>query len=530
MKEIIINTDKNKPGIGKVKHYWSNCVGAGRACEGLRADWRRQLREAREACGFRYIRFHGLLSDDMGVCIRENGSLCFHWQYIDSLFDFLLSIGIRPFVEFGFMPSALASGETTMFWWKGNVTPPSDYDAWGELITALVLHWKERYGLEEIRKWYYEIWNEPDLSVFWDGSRSEYFRLYESAVRAVKAIDPKLRVGGPATSNFVPDDRFAGEREDLSKHKTHLVEDLESLEWKGVWIQEFLEFAADRNLPVDFVSTHPYPTDFALGGQQRPDGGMAGRTRYVRALRDDIGWLKETIAKSPFPDVEIHLTEWSSSPCSRDYSHDFLPEASYIIRSNIENIGRVDSLSYWVFTDIFEEEGPGPQDFHGGFGLMNLQGIRKPSFHAYRMLHELGDEIVDQGEGYLITRRADQKLRILIWNYDMRKDRPVPMSMYPDYHTAEAFRDSGEEAYMNLEISHLEPGQAFGVEVLDKEHGCAAAAWGKLGYPANMNQEQMKVIKAASETRNYVVQAQENGSLKLNVKLGAYAVLAVREL
>ena len=176
------------------------------------------------------------------------------------------------------------------------------------------------------------------------------------------------------------------------------------------------EFAADRNLPVDFVSTHPYPTDFALGGQQRPDGGMAGRTRYVRALRDDIGWLKETIAKSPFPDVEIHLTEWSSSPCSRDYSHAFPARSLCIIRSNIENIGRWTLSVLLVFTDVFEEEGPGPSGFHGGFGLMNLRESANPLSMrtACCMSWEMRSWIREKG--YLITRRADQKLRILIWN------------------------------------------------------------------------------------------------------------------
>ena len=112
----------------------------------------------------------------------------------------------------------------------------------------------------------------------------------------------------------------------------------------------------------------------------------------------------------------------------------------------------------------------------------------------------------------------------------MREERPVPMSMYPDHHTAEAFQDSGEEADIHLQINHFTPGQVFLVEVLDKRHGCAATAWGELGYPENINQEQMKAIKAASETKNYIAKAQGDGSLNLNVKLGSYAVLAIREI
>lgn len=148
-------------------HNFSSCVGAGRACEGLRADWQQQLRRAVQDCGFRYIRFHGLLTDDMHVVWRNDaGELCYSWQYIDSLFDFLLSIGIRPFVEFGFCPAELASGTQTQFWWQGRVDPPADLRQWADLLAALCRHWLERYGPEEVRKWYFEIWNEADLHAF----------------------------------------------------------------------------------------------------------------------------------------------------------------------------------------------------------------------------------------------------------------------------------------------------------------------------------------------------------------------------
>jgi len=168
------------------------CVGAGRANEGLRADWQRQLACVRRECGFRYVRFHGLLCDDMGVYSEDKeGHPVYNWQYIDELYDSLLAIGVRPFVELGFMPAALASGTQTIFWWKGNVTPPKDYQKWENLIRALVTHWTGRYGEAEVATWYFEVWNEPNLAGFWIGdkqgktdaefepiARAEYFKLY----------------------------------------------------------------------------------------------------------------------------------------------------------------------------------------------------------------------------------------------------------------------------------------------------------------------------------------------------------------
>lgn len=184
-----------------LKATWNECVGAGRAHEGLRANWLEQLKLAVDTCGFRYIRFHGLLHDEMFVYKEVNGQPVYNWQYIDELFDRLLDAGIRPFVELGFMPNDLASAEGYQFWWKGNVTPPKSDEKWQGLIDAMIRHWISRYGVDEVLTWYFEVWNEPNLNGFWKGTRSEYFHLYKITVQAIKAIHPYLRVGGrrPAT-------------------------------------------------------------------------------------------------------------------------------------------------------------------------------------------------------------------------------------------------------------------------------------------------------------------------------------------
>ncbi|MGC3988982.1 MAG: hypothetical protein QM796_04715 [Chthoniobacteraceae bacterium] len=132
-------------------HFWSRCVGAGRANEGLRADWQQQLKFAIAECGFKYVRFHGLYHDDMFVYRLENGRAVYNFQYVDALFDALLEMGIRPFVEFGFCPKDLARETGTVFWWRGNGAPPTDVTKWGELVERTVRHWIARYGIEEVR-------------------------------------------------------------------------------------------------------------------------------------------------------------------------------------------------------------------------------------------------------------------------------------------------------------------------------------------------------------------------------------------
>ena len=229
VRNVVVDAGKVK---GPLYRGFNECVGAGRANEGERADWQRQLRYVKEQLGFRYIRMHGLLCDDMGVYSEDNkGNPVYNWQYIDELYDFLEGINVRPFVELGFMPQALASGSRTIFWWRGNVTPPKDYDKWGGLIRALVRHWVERYGEDEVRQWYFEVWNEPNLKDgFWTGDQWEYFKLYAVTADAIKSVSPGFRVGGPATAG-------------------------------NAWIPEFIGYCAQNKVPVDFVSTHTYGVD-----------------------------------------------------------------------------------------------------------------------------------------------------------------------------------------------------------------------------------------------------------------------------
>ena len=250
-----------------LKHYWSFCSAAGRANEGLRAGWREHLQMTVKHCGTRRLRFHGLFHDDMFACRRNgHGKLVFNFQYIDELFDALLAANVRPFVEFGFFPKDLATAsDVRCFWWQAHVTPPDDLREWSKLIESAVRHFIQRYGREEVRTWYFEVWNEPNLWFFFNSTKSKYFELYRATALAVKGVDPALKVGGPATSNFVPDDRFDGEQQEGHKAITHQLEDLGEAEWRGVWIEEFLAYCAKEGVPVDFVSTHPYPTDIPFG-------------------------------------------------------------------------------------------------------------------------------------------------------------------------------------------------------------------------------------------------------------------------
>ena len=505
--------------------YWKICIGAGRANEGLRAAFQKHLDMVQTQIGFSYLRFHGLFHDDMFVMRQlADGSFVFNFQYVDELFDSMLEKGIRPFVELGFFPDCLRGGDAAQFWWKGHVTPPERYDGWCMLVEKFVLHVLERYGEQEVRTWYFEVWNEPNLHGFWDGTRSQYFELYRQTVQTIKAIDPALRVGGPATSNFVPDERFDGEVEDKRKHVTHKVKDLDSLTWRGVWIEAFLAFCAENHLPVDFVSTHPYPTDFALD----TTGVISGRSRRVNALRQDLTWLNDAVRRSAYPDAEIHLTEWSSSPSPRDCTHDYLQEAAFIVKSNLDCIGLAQSLSYWTFTDVFEELGAGDSIFHGGFGLINYQGIVKPGFHAYRMLSALGNERLYSDEHAFITK-GECGVSGLLYHYPI--EDAVAMSRYPDRATAEKELCRGESCAVALCLKDLAPHQKIRFDMLSREHGWALPVWQEMGCPEPPNREQTAQLReAALATTVWTAEADENGALEICMDLEPWSVVLFTQI
>lgn len=508
-------------------HFWSVGVGAGRVNEGLRCGWMEHLKMVKENCGFKYVRMHGLFHDDMCIYFpKANGKVEYNWQYVDEVYDRMLALGVKPFVELAFFPKELA-GERgkTQFWWKANVSvDKNNFGKWHDLVKAFTEHIVDRYGIDEVLTWYFEVWNEPNLNPgFLDGSRSDYFQLYKNAAKAVKSVDSRLKVGGPATSNFVADTRFDSDIHDKKKSVFYPQETINKQQWKGVWIEEFLRFCEKENLPVDFVSTHPYPTDYALD----PETGRGkDAVRYVHSLKDDISWIKKQLANSKYHNAEIHLTEWSTSPSSRDATHDELPPAAYIIKSNLDCLGMANSLMYWTFTDVFEEKGGGERIFHGGFGMINFQGLVKPSFHAFRMLNELGDEKLAYDEPVFVSRCSKtKKITALAFNYPKEFEEAVPSKkILKNYMNASS-------KHVNLVLKGLKPGTAFMVETLDRENGNVYKDYQDLGSPKSPSIDEINYLKVkAWDTEKEVIRADKEGTLIFEEELEPWTCVLIKEL
>jgi xylan 1,4-beta-xylosidase len=382
MADVHFRTHWTAPS-SQLEHFWEHTVGSCHAPLALRADWQAQLARCRRELGFRHVRFHGLLCDDLGTHVLHHGRLIDSFLNVDVIIDFLLSIGMRPFVELSFMPTALASGDDTIFHYRANVTPPRDLRAWASLVRRLAAHWVERYGVEEVRRWYFEVWNEPNLPAFWAGTQEDYFKLYRHTAAALKEVDAGLRVGGPATA-------------------------------KNEWVTEFLDYCARECLPTDFVSTHHYPNDPLWSEAQDTESELAGSRRGI--LRD---WTVE--AHRQARGVPLLYMEWNVSSNPRYPRQDDPYAAAFAIKSIMEVSRLVEAYSFWTFSDIFEENYFPSVPFHGGFGLLNLHGIPKPTYRAFEMLHRVGDEQLPvEGEHETVDAwavRAGNSLTILLTNH-----------------------------------------------------------------------------------------------------------------
>jgi xylan 1,4-beta-xylosidase len=446
---------------GSLNTMFKFCVGAGRANEGLRADWQRQLAYVHRECGFTYIRMHGLFTDDMGVYREDShGNPEYNWQYIDELYDSLQRIGMKPFVELSFMPNALASGPKTIFWWKGNVTPPKDLTKWANFIRAFAEHEKERYGDAEVRTWYFEVWNEPNLDGFWSGTQQQYFDLYAATAHAIKNVSPDYKVGGPAT---------AGCR----------------------WIPEFIRFCDTNHAPVDFVSTHTYGVESGFLDEHGDSGTVLSQN--PNSIFGDVKRVRQQIAKSAIPGLELHFTEWSSSYTPADPMHDSYHSAAYILDKLKKSGAAAQSMSYWTFTDIFEEPGPRWEAFHGGFGLINYEDINKPAFYAYRFLNQLGStELKNSDPSSWICTDKDGGVQALVWDFtNTHPGKNVHNQTFYKLDLPSAPKDK-----VTLDVSHLRKGKyALTTYKVGYRVNDAYATYRDLGAPTQLTKAQVAEIK-----------------------------------
>jgi xylan 1,4-beta-xylosidase len=475
-----IKVSKAAKGI-KFSDNWCFCVGTGRLGLALQKEYQDHLDMVQKEIGFKYIRGHGLFHDDVGIYREDevDGEKrpFYNFTYIDRIFDSFLEKGIRPFVELGFMPSRLSYGDNFVFYWKGHTTPPVDYGKWTDLVKATIRHFIARYGLEEVLKWPFEVWNEPNLPGFWrNADKNEYFKLYQYTARAVKEVHPDLKVGGPA----------------ICGGADH-------------WITDFLKFCHEENVPLDFVTRHAYTS-------KQPD--ITPHFFYQELhdktyMLDEFKTVRQMIDQSAFSDLPFHITEYNTSWHPLNPVHDTVFNAAYLCRILSEGGDYVDSFSYWTFSDVFEECDVPRSQFHGGFGLVALNGIPKPTFYAFKFFKNMDGEVVHRDEQSLIVRKDDGSFALMVWNDVMEKGE-------------------GFEKEIEIELP-LDCEWVFVKKsTINEQYGNPWRTWIEMGRPRYPSRQAVEILKEVAKPLVTTSRMNvEKDCLKLNLKLGKNEVTLV---
>ncbi len=458
-------------------HYWEQMFGSGRAVLSLREDYRRDLREVRAATDFKYVRFHAILDDDIGVYDGEDaqGQPIYNWSYVDHIYDGLLDNGIKPFVELSFMPKKMAARlDYHAFWYKQIVAPPADYNKWGALVQAFTQHLVDRYGIDEVASWYFEVWNEPNID-FWTGrpAQSTYFELYDHAARAVKAVNTRLRVGGPATA-------------------------------QAAWVDAMIAHATTQNVPLDFVSTHVYGNDTAQDvfghPQEIPPHGM---------VCEAVKYVHQQIQHSAKPEMPLIWSEFNATYMNQQEITDSTYLGPWMANTIRACDGMTAMMSYWSFSDVFEEQGVVKTPFYGGYGLMAEDDIPKPALTAFSILHLLGTtRIANAATDTIVTKRPDGSLVIALWNL-----------VEPGA--------AGTPKEFQLSLKGMSSNALAQISRADADHGDTLDGWKTMGSPKYPTKAQIAALRKIGAPASPETLPVEGGKLRVSVPTQGLAVVVI---
>ena len=451
-------------------HIWEQMFGSGRAILSLREDYRRDLRMVRDITGFEFVRFHAILDDENGVYDEgKDGRPVYNFSYVDQIYDGLLQNHVKPFVELSFMPRKLAANLTPHpFWYKPLPSPPKDPAKWAALVSAFVRHLEERYGASEVRTWYFEVWNEPNID-FWNGDpkQATYFGFYDVSAKAVKQVDSNLRVGGPATA-------------------------------QAAWVDAFIAHCTEGHVPFDFVSSHIYGNERSTDvfGKELP---ISRRDMVGRAVKK----VYDQVRASAAPNTPILWTEYNATYMTQQEVTDSAFMGPWLANNIRECDGLATAMSYWSFSDVFEEQGVVKTPFYGGYGIVAERSIPKAAFHVFELLHRLGDRRLEApSENALVTERADGGVVLALWNYAEPGEAVRPKT----------FRIEAKGGQF----------KSYRLSVVDSDHGSGLKAWQDLGSPVSPTP-----IQAAEIQLKAALGSASDASITTPIVLGPQALALV---
>ncbi|MDQ0972227.1 xylan 1,4-beta-xylosidase [Neobacillus niacini] len=469
--------------IGKLDafvKYWNRLLNIGYARDLLNSDMQEQITLMQKEIGFTYARFWGLFGDDMLLEDRSEGTITYNFSNANKLLDFLIKNNLKPFIEIGPKPKIIqkAIGETLVV----QTTKETTLEQWQNLVKAFLLQCIERYGIEEVETWYFEMWR-PHTAIFNFKSQEEndvlakikdnqfrdYFKIFSDFKRITQEHVPGAKVGG------------CGLNMNLEGYKLDLL--LE--QWKQEEIQP------------DFLSIYLYPIEIDREKYRVPIKNLHSTDPlYVQNKLKDV---RKSLKKTGYDGLEINVTEWNISISNRNYLNDSSFKSSYLVKNIIENINinQVNMLGYWLCSDIFSDFRDSKNLLHGGAGLMTKNGIKKPSYLAFVLLKQLGEILVAKGKNYIVTKKTGDRYQVLCFNY---KNFNYSYYLHPEGSTGideqYDFFEDNEPLNLSLELQGIANGKYRIKELkLNRNHGSVLDEWLKAGAAEDIKSDEVEYFK-----------------------------------
>jgi xylan 1,4-beta-xylosidase len=464
-----------------LRHTWAPIGNIDQFRWRSRADVQRHLAMARDELGVRYVRAAAMFSPELAVWDydladwRKPGkSKRPNWQLIDLSLEALLELGLKPIYTTCFTPVGLTDDPTNCWPDKNATGLPRDLQQWTDFIATGLRHHLERYGRDELRSWYFELWNEPNLKgTFFGGTREEFFQLWDATHRAFKTVDPELRLGGPSTA-------------------------------RAEWIPEFLDWTEKHGTRPDYLIAHVYNNDSESQPLSPFDGPASHKVKDSPHFASGvIRGTRRELERRGFTG-EVHWNEWGRSWFPYDPLKETALEAAFIAKTMCEVSQDADAFGFWCLSDIYHQVGFQSSEFQANYGMLSLHGLRKPSWFAHVLLQRLGvvrvpvaggDELV----GALATRDGAEA-RVLVY-------------AYPENHDA---APSSVTVRIPLPPGIPRAPRLFRVGAAENN---IIATWRALGAPAYPTRAQLDQLRAAN-----VLQAAPAGDLRIE---DGHAVFAI---
>lgn len=427
----------------------------------VRSDVREHLAMARDEIGLRHVRACAMFSNELRVRTPSlpdwkspagQRAVVMNWQTVDYCLDGLLDLGLKPVITTCFTPEWMTSNPASCWPDKNRTTPPADLQAWQELVAGCLKHLIQRYGVDEVTSWYFECWNEPNLTGFFNGTQEDFFRLWSSTWHALKAVLPEIRFGGPSTA-------------------------------RGEWIPEFLKWTASDETRPDFLISHVYNNDSESEPLSPFDGPASDRVkdsphfasgviRGVRKFLDSVDWKGE-----------VHWNEWGRSWFPYDPRRETALEAAFIAKTMSETSSTADAFAFWCLSDVYDQIGYTASEFDSHYGMLSLHGLRKPAWWAHVLLNRLEGRSVSVNGGDALTgalaSRTHDSGSILLHSYPAEVSAPT------------------EPVQVAIEL----PPHATKVRLtrLGLEENNIAALWKSMGSPTHPVREELRTLRDANQ-------------------------------